>query len=82
MKRAVAKCPKVNITIMGENIPSLLDSGSMVSLMWQTYFNRYFRPWLGPSEGFIAEAHTLFDLKSANGGAYPCPDMLSWMLNF
>ena len=33
MKRAVAKCPKVNITIMGENMPSLLDSGSMVSLI-------------------------------------------------
>ena len=44
MKRAIAKCPKVNVTIMGENMPSLLDSGSMVSLMQQTYFNRYFRP--------------------------------------
>ena len=44
MKRAVAKCPKVNVTIMGENMPSLLDSSSMVSLMQQTYFNRYFRP--------------------------------------
>ena len=33
MKRAVEKCPKVNATIMGENIPSLLDSGNMVSLM-------------------------------------------------
>ena len=68
MKRAVAKCPKVIITIMSDNIPSLLDSGSMVSLMWQTYFNRYFRPWLGPTEGAEAEEHNLFDLKSANGG--------------
>ena len=33
MKGAVAKCPKVNIAIVGENMPSLLDSGSMVSLM-------------------------------------------------
>ena len=68
MKRAVAKCQRVNITIMGENMPSLLDSSSMVSLMQQTYFNRYFRPWLGPAEGAVAEAHNLFDFKSANGG--------------
>ena len=71
MKRAVAKCPKVNITIMGENMSSLLDSGSMVSLMWQTYFNRYFRLQLGPAEGAMAEAHNLFDLKNANGGGIP-----------
>ena len=33
MKREVAKCPKVNVPIMGENMPSLLDSSSMVSLI-------------------------------------------------
>ena len=71
MKRAVAKCPKMNITIMGENMPLLLDSSSMVSLMWETYFNRYFRPELGPVEGVIEEARNLFDLKSANGGGIP-----------
>ena len=71
MKRAVAKCPKVNITIMGQNMPSLLNSGSMVSLMWQTYFNRYFRPQLGPAEGAVAEAHNLFDIKSVNGEGIP-----------
>ena len=56
---------------MGENMPSLLDSGSIVSLMQQTYFNRYFRPWLGPAEGAVVEAHNLFDLKSVNGGGIP-----------
>ena len=71
LKRAVAKCPKVNVTIMGENMPSLLDSSSMVSLMQQTYFNRYFRLQLGPAEGAVAEAHNLFDLKSANGRGIP-----------
>ena len=59
---------------MDENMPSLLDSSSMVSLMWQTYFNRYFRPQLGPVEGAIAEAHNMFNLKSANVGGIP----LSW----
>ena len=57
MKRAVAKCPKVNVTIMGENMPLLLDSGSVVNLMWQTYFHTYFKPWLGSAEGAMAGAH-------------------------
>ena len=46
----------------------------MASLMWQMYFNRYCRLQLGPAEGVAAEAYNLFDLKSANGGAYHCPD--------
>ena len=82
MKRAVAKCTKVNITIMGENMPSLLDSRSMVSLMQQTYFNRYFWLWLGPAEGVVAEAHNLFDLKSANGGGIPLSRYVELDLEF
>ena len=39
MKWAVAKCPSVKLKIMGESVPSLLDSDSMVSLMWQEHFN-------------------------------------------
>ena len=82
MKRAVAKCPIVNITIMGENMPSLLDSGSMVSLMQQTYSNRYFRPQLGPAEGAVADAHNLFDLKSTNGGDIPLLKYVELDVNF
>ena len=50
MKWAVAKCPSIELKIMGESVPSLLDSSSMVSLMWQDHFNRYFRLQLGPAE--------------------------------
>ena len=71
MKWAVAKCPSIELKIMGESVPSLLDSGSMVSLMWQDHFNRYFRLQLGPAEGSVADAHHLFDLTSASGGAIP-----------
>ena len=71
MKRAVTKCPSVDIKIMGESMPSLLDSGIMISLMWQTYFKRYFRPHLGPVQGAVAKAYNLFDLKSANGVGIP-----------
>ena len=63
MKQAVAKCSSIKRKIRGESVPSLLDSGSMVSLMWQDHFNRYFRPHLGPAEGSVADAHhVLFNM--------------------
>ena len=71
MKQAVAKCPSIKLKIMGESVPSLLDSGSMVSLMWQDHFNQYFRLQLGPAEGLVADTHHLFNLTSASGGAIP-----------
>ena len=71
MKWAVAKRPNIKLNIMGESVPSLLDSSSMVSLMWQDHFNQYFKPQLGPAEGSVADAHHLFDLTSASGGAIP-----------
>ena len=33
MKWAVAKCPSIELKIMGESVPSLLDSRSMVRLI-------------------------------------------------
>ena len=42
MKWALVRCPSIQFRIMGESVPSLLDSGSMVSLMQQGHFNRYF----------------------------------------
>ena len=71
MKQTVAKCPSVELKIMGESVPSLLDFGSMVSLMWQDHFHRYFRLQLRPAEGSVADTHHLFDLTSVSGGAMP-----------
>ena len=71
MKWAVAKCPSIELKVMGESMPSLLDSGSLVSLMQQDHFNRYFRPQLGPAEGSVADAYHFFDLPSAGGEAIP-----------
>ena len=39
MQCAVAKCPKVCISVHGIQIPSLLDSGSEVTLLRQSYFD-------------------------------------------
>ena len=71
MKQAVAKCPSVELNIIGESVPSLLDSGSIVSLIWQDHFNIYFRLELGPMEGSVADTHHMFDLTSASDGAIP-----------
>ena len=68
MKWTVAKCPNTELKIMGESVPSLLDSGSMVSLMWQDHFYRYFRPQLGPAEGSVADVYHVFNLTSMSGG--------------
>ena len=71
MKWEVAKCPSIKLKVMGESVPSLLDSSCMVSLMWQDHFNRYFRLQLGPVEGSVADSHHLLNLTSASGGAIP-----------
>ena len=52
-------------------MPSLLDSGPMVNLIHQNYFNCYVRPRLGLAERSEAEAHNLFDLKAANEVGIP-----------
>ena len=41
MQWVVAKCPKVCISAHGIQVPSLLDSSSKVTLLWQSYFNKY-----------------------------------------
>ena len=71
MKQAVAKCLSIKLKVIGESVPSLLDSGSMVTLMQQDHFNRYFRLQLGPAEGLVADAYHLFNLTSASGVAIP-----------
>ena len=32
MKRAVSQCPAIPMDLLGQEVPSLLDSGSMVTL--------------------------------------------------
>ena len=48
-------------------MPSLLDSGSMVSLMWHGHFNRYFRP----AEGSVTDANHILNLANASRGGIP-----------
>ena len=71
MQCAVAKCPKVCISAHGFQIPSLLDSGSEVTLLWQSYFNQHILPKIKPATSEKADAHCLFELTVANDGQMP-----------
>ena len=71
MKQAVASSPKENLECMEKRLSSLLDSGSIVILVQQSYFDHNIKPKFGPARGLEPNSHNLFDLKDANGGDIP-----------
>ena len=82
MQRAVAECPKVCINAHGIQIPSLLDSGSEVTLLRQSYFEQYILPKIKPATGEKADAHSLFRLTVANDGQMPISMYTELDINF
>ena len=46
LKRAVSQCPSITMEFLGLKVPSLLDSGSMVMLIREAYFNKNILPLL------------------------------------
>ena len=71
MQHAVAKCPKVCINAHGIQIPSLLDSGSEVTLLWQLYFNQHIWPKIKPAMDEKADTHDLSKLTVASDRQMP-----------
>ena len=57
MQRAMSGCPKVTLNVMGKGVPSLLDLGSMVTLIREGYFEKNILPLLKASLGELSEAH-------------------------
>ena len=49
MQRAMATCPKINMGCGRKVIPSLLDSGSQVTLICQSFFEQEILPHIKPS---------------------------------
>ena len=43
LNRAVSQCPSISMEILGQKVPSLLDSGFMVTLIHEGYFKKYIR---------------------------------------
>ena len=70
LNRAVSQCPSITIDILGQKIPSLLDSGSMVTLIREGYFTKNILPLLKKSAGDLTEAHS-FRLSAANNEVMP-----------
>ena len=74
------------IIAQGIQIPSLLDSSSEVTLLWQLYSNKYILPKIKLVMGEKADAHTLFRLTVVNDGQIPIRmytklDFTFWELN-
>ena len=71
MQQAIAKCPKINISSTGVQIPSLLDSYSEVSLIHYSHFKEHLLPKIKDPTGKKSGAHILFNLTAANDGQLP-----------
>ena len=65
------KGPKVFISAYGIQIPSLLDLGSEVMLLRQSYFNQHLLPKIKVALSEKAEAHQLFHPTVNNDGQLP-----------
>ena len=71
MKRAVSTCPTVNLNVQGKEVPSLMDSGSMVTLVQEGYFEKNILPVLKTLPGELSKVHSLFKFLAANNGVMP-----------
>ena len=82
MQRAMATCPKINMGCGRKVIPSLLDSGSQVTLICQSFFEQEMLPHIKPADGEKAKAHQLFQLTAANNGKLPVSMYVELDLDF
>ena len=71
LNRAVSECPSISMGILGQKIPSLLDSRSMVMLICEGHFKKHVLPLLNNTSGNLTEAHSLFRLSAANNEVMP-----------
>ena len=82
MQRAMATCPKINMGCGKKKIPSLLDSGSQVTLIHQSFLEQEILPHIKPSDGEKAKAHQLFQLTAANNKKLPISMYVELDLDF
>ena len=82
MQRAIATCPKINMGCGRKVIPSLLDSGSQVTLICQSFFEQEILPHIKPADGEKAKAHQPFQVTAANNGKLPVSMYVELDLDF
>ena len=63
LEKAVVPCPEINIQIKDQKPRSLLDSGSMVTLMTQSYFEECLKSKIPEPQPGGINVHNLFNLK-------------------
>ena len=71
MQQAVAPCPEIVMSIKGKPTRSLLDSGSEVTLVNESYYKEYIEHRLLPSWGSYNNLHNLFSLRGVEEGHVP-----------
>ena len=68
MQQAVAPCPEIVMSIKGKPTRSLLDSGSEVTLVNESYYKEHIEHRLLPSSGSYNNSHNLFSLRGVEEG--------------
>ena len=71
MQQAVAPCPEIVMSIKGKPTRSLLDSGSEVTLVNESYYREHIEHRLLPSSGSYNNSHNLFSLRGLEEGHVP-----------
>ena len=71
MEQAVARCPKIIMTIKGHCIRALLDMGSKVTLMNESYYTQNIEQLILTVEQDQLNTHKLFNLKVVEDGCVP-----------
>ena len=69
MQQAVAPCPEIIMSIKGKPTRSLLDSGSEVTLVKESYYRKHIEHRLLPSSGSYNNSHNLFSLRGVEEGS-------------
>ena len=71
MEQAVATCPEITMIIKGQKVRALLDMGSQVTLMNESYYLQNIQHLLPTVDKDHLNAHKLFNLKGVEDGCVP-----------
>ena len=71
MEQAVAPCPEITMSIKGHRVRALLDMGSEVTLMNESYYTHNIEALIPTVEQDQLNAHNLFNLKGVEDGCVP-----------
>ena len=71
MQQAVAPCPEIVMSIKGKPMRSLLDSGSEVTLINESYYKEHIEHQLLPLSGSYNNLHNLFSLRGMEEDQVP-----------